>query len=213
MVVRVRQNVLDVWCNQDSTPQGSGNTSITPQQAIASGLSQDKHGHFQRGHFAPYASLSSAQNAVHLTSFSYPTLLVVTLDGACLWDIPRAKLLPSHFPTREFIEGADLSHIGSAHLNSRYVVLGSWRQIRVFSHLGGPHVFCISDTFMDLHIAPKVIFAHTHKALGPLNVLEKLILKPLLTPAHVDGHFSDGMDHSNSLSIKLTTSYSSYIMW
>lgn len=91
--------------------------------------------------FEPWCLISTTQ-PTFAYRFSYPTLVIMSMDTAYLWDIPSATLVQTIQDVTELFANNDQDHddratISYVDVSERHLFICGWQELRVFNRSDG----------------------------------------------------------------------------
>ncbi|KAH9917540.1 uncharacterized protein B0H18DRAFT_913396 [Fomitopsis serialis] len=130
-------------------------------QRIASLFAEARYSTNNRGHLSPWALLTTTQ-PTFAYRFAYPTLIVMSMDTAYLWDIPTSTLVQTIRDAEEPFthndgDGDERSTISYVDVSARHIFICGWHELRIFNR---------SDGTLALRIPSQPTFANTRVLLS-----------------------------------------------
>ncbi|KZT69695.1 hypothetical protein DAEQUDRAFT_669130 [Daedalea quercina L-15889] len=94
-----------------------------------------------RGHLKPWCLITTSQ-PTFAYRFAYPTLVVMSMDTAYLWDIPSATLVQTIRDVEEPFthddgDGDERATISYVDVSARHLFICGWHELRVFNRADG----------------------------------------------------------------------------
>ncbi|KAH9941924.1 hypothetical protein B0H21DRAFT_543104 [Amylocystis lapponica] len=141
-------NQKEVWRLVLDCDDAQASLKSQPDQAqiAAWQRAEERHEHTSQGHFQPWALLQMPEQTTAFR-FVYPTLAVVALDAAYLWDVRSGELVHTVRDIQDPHGGNDstLGIIRYVEVNASYIFLCGSSEFRVFDRQCGALVLRMSS--------------------------------------------------------------------
>ncbi|TFY59582.1 hypothetical protein EVJ58_g5693, partial [Rhodofomes roseus] len=150
------------------------NASPDSPQRVASLFAEARYSNTSHGHLKPWALLTTTQ-PTFAYRFSYPTLIVMSMDTAYLWDIPSATLTQTIRDAEEPFthndgDGDERSTISYVDVSTHHLFICGWHELRIINRSNGT---------LAMRIPSQPIFAITRILLSHERRDAPMVIVPL----------------------------------